>query len=433
VSRTGTRTLAALLVGAVLGAATAAGNALLLYTGHGFLRAAGLLIASTILAVAAGVWAGAPEPEDAHTPVRSRSRWVTLIIALLMGGAFTVAWGTREPLQNLALGGALAVLFVVALPAYAAGALLAALHARERQDLPAHGSGSVAAAATAGAAFGVLISTSVLIQNLEPYGIYYLAAGLLTLMAMMEWSSTGQPHTRIADMRDHVAIITGAGKAGQLGFAIARRFLSAGASVVVTGHGDDIERTAAELGSSDRVAAVRADLTDEAQVLAVLQSARDRFGRLDSVINTAGGLTLIKPISETSSAEWEREIRRNASTALLMSRAALPLLRETRGAIVNFASPAGSRAVANMGAYSAAKAAVIALTRALALEEKRHGVRVNAIAPGMMDTEQNMQSAADDAEFVRRDDVAGVALFLAGPESRGITGETIHVTATARD
>jgi NAD(P)-dependent dehydrogenase (short-subunit alcohol dehydrogenase family) len=431
VSRTGIRTLAALLVGAALGAATAAGNALLLYTGHGFLRAAGLLVASTILAVAAGVWAGAPEADDVLAPVRSRSRWVTLIMALVVGGAFAALWGTSEPLQNLALGGAFAVLLVVALPAYAAGALLATLHARERQDLPAYDAGSVAAAATAGAAFGVLISTSVLIQNLEPYGIYYGAAGLLTLMAMMEWSSTGQPHTRTADMRDHVAIITGAGKAGQLGFAIARRFLSAGASVVVTGLGDDIEAVAAELGSGERVAAVRADLTDEAQVLAVLQTARDRFGRLDSVINTAGGLTLIKPVAETSAVEWEREIRRNAGTALLMSRAALPLLRETRGAIVNFASPAGARAVANMGAYSAGKAAVIALTRALALEEKAHGVRVNAIAPGMMDTGQNVQSAADDAEFVNRDDVASVALFLAGPDSHGITGETIHVTATA--
>jgi NAD(P)-dependent dehydrogenase (short-subunit alcohol dehydrogenase family) len=83
--------------------------------------------------------------------------------------------------------------------------------------------------------------------------------------------------------------------------------------------------------------------------------------------------------------------------------------------------------VAKLGAYSAAKASVIALTRALALEEKANGVRVNAIAPGFMDTAQNRQSAGDDAVFVTRQDVASAVLFLASREARGISGELIHV------
>jgi NAD(P)-dependent dehydrogenase (short-subunit alcohol dehydrogenase family) len=117
----------------------------------------------------------------------------------------------------------------------------------------------------------------------------------------------------------------------------------------------------------------------------------------------------------------------NAETVLNMSRACLPLLRESRGAIVNFASPAGERAVATLGAYSAAKAAVIALTRSLALEELAAGVRVNAIAPGMIDTDQNRASAGPDAKFVSREDVSNVVLFLVSDASKGITGQTIHV------
>lgn len=421
----GTRTLAALTVGAVLGATTAAGNALLLYTGQGFLRAAGLLVSSTVMAVAAGIWAG--EPESDGDGGSSRGRWIGIIIALLLGGAFTALWVGRESLRTLAVGGALAVLFVLALPAYAAGALMAGLHTRDRLQRRSAG-GGVASAAVAGAGLGVLASTTVLIQNLEPWGVYYGGAALLTLVSMLEWRGTVQPARRSADMRDHVAIITGAGNPGQLGFAIARHFLAAGARVVITDIGD-IEASAAQLGSADSVLALRADLTDEAQVLHLVHAASEQFGRIDSVVNAAGGLTLTKPIAETSAADWEREIRRNAGTALLLSRAALPLLRESRGAIVNFASPAGERAVANLGAYSAAKAAVIALTRALALEERETGVRANAIAPGPIDTEQNLKDAGDDAKarFVSRDDVASVVLFLASPDARGISGETIHV------
>ena len=132
-------------------------------------------------------------------------------------------------------------------------------------------------------------------------------------------------------------------------------------------------------------------------------------------------------VVDTTPEEWQREIERNAGTALRLSRAALPLLRESRGSIVNFAAPAATRAVARLAAYSAAKAAVVALTRALAIEEKSNGVRVNAIAPGLMDTDQNRREMGEDVTYVGRDDVASVALFLAGPASRGITGETVQV------
>jgi NAD(P)-dependent dehydrogenase (short-subunit alcohol dehydrogenase family) len=190
-----------------------------------------------------------------------------------------------------------------------------------------------------------------------------------------------------------------------------------------------VNEIARELGPADRISGAVADLLDEAAVRALMSAARERYGRLDALINVAGGLSVIKTMENTTSEEWHREIQRNADTAFNVARAALPLLRESRGAIVNFASPAGLRAVKDLGAYSAAKAAVIALSRALALEERTHGVRVNVIAPGMIDTEQNRKNAEDPSKvrWVTREQVADAALFLISNEGKGINGEVVHV------
>jgi 3-oxoacyl-[acyl-carrier protein] reductase/2-deoxy-D-gluconate 3-dehydrogenase len=231
-------------------------------------------------------------------------------------------------------------------------------------------------------------------------------------------------------MNGKVAIITGVGARGQLGYAIADRFLGAGASVIVSARGPAIETLADELAHMGRtVHAVAADLTDDEDVARLIDAARERFGRLDVLVNVAGGLTLIKPLAETSPEEWRREIQRNAETVLRVSTAALPLLRASSGAIINFASPAGERAAKSLGAYSAAKAAVIAITRAMALEEKSQHVRVNAIAPGTIDTEQNRADVEDpaSAKFVKREEIADVVLFLASDAASGISGETVHV------
>jgi NAD(P)-dependent dehydrogenase (short-subunit alcohol dehydrogenase family) len=418
----GRRTLAALAAGSALGATMTAGTALLLYTGHGFLRAAGLLVSSTIMAVGAGVWAGAP---DSERDVQSRSRWLLFIGALLAAGAFAALWTDRADLRGAAAGGALAVLLLLALPGYAAGALLVALHARERIQFGWLDAGSVAAAAIAGCALGVMLATSILIQNLDAYGIYYAGAGLLILASAVEWSVTGAAIGG-RGMKDHVAIITGVGSAGQVGYTVAARFLAAGARALVTDRSAEVEQLARSLGDEDAVIGVRADLLVDDDVARIIHVVRERFGRADSLINVAGGLSVAGNIEDTTPEQWQRELQRNAETTLRMSRAALPLLRESRGAIVNFAAPAGMRAVKGLGAYSAAKAAVIALTRTLALEEKG-AVRVNAIAPGMVDTEQNRAEAGDDAAYVSRDDIAAVALFLAGPDASGVSGETISV------
>src|SRR5690606_15810004 len=125
-------------------------------------------------------------------------------------------------------------------------------------------------------------------------------------------------------------------------YALARRFIDAGARICVTDVTANVLELARELGED--TLAVQADLTDTAAVDRLIEQIRARFGRLDIVVNTAGGLSVIKPLAETTSAEWQREVQRNAETVLSVTRAALPLLRSEGGAVINFASPAALRA-----------------------------------------------------------------------------------------
>lgn len=420
------------LAGVALGAGTAAGTALLLYTGQGFLATAGFLLAVSIAAAAAGIWVGGPHAGARSAPGR---RWFWAVLAFAAAGAFAVLWSARPALRATGIGGALAVLLILAEPAYASGSLIGALEARDRQAHGlAPGTGGTAVAALIGAAAGILVATTVLIPNINAPGVFLAAAALLAVTAGIQATRARRAtHAEDPTMNEHCVIITGVGDSGQVGFAVARRFLAAGWRAVITAPSAAVHDRAAELAASGELAAVRADLTEPADVATLIDTVRERFGRLDAVINVAGGLTVIKPLADTESDEWRREIERNAGTAYHVCRAVLPLLRERGGAIVNFAAVAGQRAAANLGAYSASKAAVIALTRSLALEERSNGVRVNAIAPAMIDTDQNRRALGDaqDTRFVTRDEIAEVAFFLATPASSGVTGATIPVVGNA--
>ena len=222
-----------------------------------------------------------------------------------------------------------------------------------------------------------------------------------------------------------VVVVTGVSDEGQVGFAVARRLHAAGARLVVTGLNDGVEACARALGAD--VVAVVADLATDDGVAAVISAARDRFDRIDGLVNVAGGLSVTATVENTTPEQWLGEYERNAGTAFRMTRAALPLLRASRGTVVNFASPAGERAIASLAAYSAAKAGGIALTRALALEERAHGVRANAIAPGMIDTAQNRAESPDATRLVARESIAETVLFLLSFASAGISGETVRV------
>jgi NAD(P)-dependent dehydrogenase (short-subunit alcohol dehydrogenase family) len=415
--------LATILVGAALGISATGGAAILLYTQHGFLATAGFLISLTIVAIAAGLWAGAPAGTS-PTSGRRGGAWTAAIVALGASAAFAAVWIGSAALRASTFGGAAAVLIILAAPGYTLGLLLAGL-AHRAAAAPLGPAAAVAA--LIGIAGGVLASANWLIPRYDAPHLF-LGAGLMVALAATSAARRGGAQREVV-MPQQTVIVTGVGAEGQLGFTIAQAFLAAGANVVVTGTSAAVETLATRLDAW--VAAVRADLTQAADAERVVATALDRFGRLDAVINTAGGLSVIGTVEETSADELTRELERNVTTAFVMSRAALPALRETRGAIVCFAAPAGQRALRRLAAYSAAKAGVIAFTRSLALEERDHGLRINAIAPGPIDTEQNRTVMEKGTRFVSREEVARVALFLAGPAASGISGETIRVMGDA--
>src|SRR5690606_10323979 len=380
---------------------------------------------SVVLAgVAAGLWAGWPGGRG-----RAGGRWVLAVLAFALAAVFATAWGASPGLRAAAVGRGAAVLLLLAHPSYAAGSLLAALTARGAPGRDGASGAGVTLGMLLGAAAGVVLAAATLIPNFNP-GTVLLGCGVAaTGGAALDALRGPEPADEGGAMRGKVVLITGVGRRGQVGFALAQAFLAEGARLVVTSRSAEVEQAARELSGQGEVLGVAADLTRSEDVETLMEAARERYGRLDVVVNTAGGLRVIKPLAETTPEEWDDEVDRNARTAFLVSRAALPLLRESRGAIINFASPAGGRAAARLGAYSAGKAGVIALTRAMALEEKRHGVRVNAVAPGMIDTEDNRRSVEDPTKvkWVTREEVARVVLFLASEASSGISGETIRV------
>ena len=433
------RTAAAVTTGLVLGATALAGGALLLYAGEGFLSSAGFLIGLVVLSAAAGLWVGAPDgPAPGHR--RMVGRWM-LAVGSLVVASFVATWWLRFPsFQTSALGAPLALVLLLAEPAYAAGALLAALAARRRAWLgagwyaarrgPGLASGEgedraagVAVPALVGVAVGAVAAAAWLIPSYPPGLVFLGGALVLAVAGTLEMVLAGEP--KEGRMRDRVVIVTGVGGRGQVGFAVAEALVAQGAHVVVTGRSAEVESHAAELGA----VAVVADLAEAEGAERVVEAARTGWGRLDALVNVAGGLGVTKPLAETSPEEWQREQDANARTVFVMTRAALPLLRESGGRVVNFASPAGERAVKGLGAYSAAKAGVVALTRALALEEKARGVRVNAVAPGMVDTAENEAAteSPDRSKWVTREEVVAVVLFLVGEASSGVNGQVIGV------
>ena len=233
------------------------------------------------------------------------------------------------------------------------------------------------------------------------------------------------------DLHGKVALITGVGRVGQIGHAIAKGFAEAGAKLVLAdvnavGLADRVREFKA---AGHRVASSAGDLTMPAAARAAVAVARQQFGGLDVVVNVAGGLVNYGSALELAPEQFEKELAVNVKTTFYVSQAAVPaLLERGGGAIVNFASMAVLKPQSQMASYTAAKAAVAGLTRAFAREFRDQGVRVNAVAPGTMKTADNLAQMKDaNVRWVELDQLVTAVLFLASDEAQAVTGEILPV------
>lgn len=232
-------------------------------------------------------------------------------------------------------------------------------------------------------------------------------------------------------LEDKVAVVTGVSGDGQVGQTVAQFLAGNGAKLVICSRSKDkVEARAEELRAlGGTVLAMAGSLTDESQVKRLIDNTVKEFGRIDILVNLAGGLTRYKPAVEFTLEDWRAEIDNNLLTAFLTSRAAFPHLQAAGdGVVINFAR--AGNAQANMVAYNCAKAGIEALTRTLALEGRDLGIRVNAIGPGLVETKSNIAAMKpkDTKNWTKREDIADTVLFLCSPAAAGVTGQTIDVT-----
>jgi len=229
----------------------------------------------------------------------------------------------------------------------------------------------------------------------------------------------------MANSTARVIAITGA--FGTLGAAVARA-AAPGARLALI----DFAKTApASVPSGDEVLALGGvDLTDPAQAKAAVEAVVQRFGRMDALVNVAGGFRW--EMHEGGEPDtWRNLFRMNVETTANACRAAIPALRASgSGRIVNTGANGAVKAAAGMGAYAASKAGVHRLTEALAEELKADGICVNAVLPSIIDTPVNRADMpdADFSAWVKPEDLAAVILFLASEAARAVTGALVPVT-----
>lgn len=232
------------------------------------------------------------------------------------------------------------------------------------------------------------------------------------------------------DFTDQVVIVTGG--AGNLGQAVTRAFYAAGArvAVVVRKRQDAMDAFGAELPEGDRCVYVAGDLADESSVAGIVREVMDRFGHIDGLVNTAGGIRAGTPLHETPVDVWDFMMSLNARTVFLMSRAVIPhMLARRRGRIISVSARAALKGTAKHGPYNAAKMAIIRLTETMAAELRQQGITANCILPGTIDTPAN-RAETPDADFTRwvsPESLAGVILFLASEAAADVNGAAIPV------
>jgi len=242
------------------------------------------------------------------------------------------------------------------------------------------------------------------------------------------------------DLDGRIAVVSAAG-AG-IGAATAALLVRSGCTVIgIDLDGDALEQQRSALGDEGAFHPLVADVSDPVAVQAAIdEAARLGGGRIDVLANVAGGSRPGQDVVELDPAEWDRLVRVNLTSVYLMCRAVIPVMRaHGGGAIVNVSSGAGVRGMHRNPAYVAAKAGVVALTRALALDHGPEGIRTNCVAPGPVATPlmrrnrtpEQIEALARDVSVLGRlgepEELADVIVWLASDASSYVLGQTIEV------
>lgn len=247
----------------------------------------------------------------------------------------------------------------------------------------------------------------------------------------------------MGSIKDKVALITGA--ASGIGKATAELFTVEGANVILVDidveRGEQLKRKLQ--GLNPQTLFIKADVSKDNEVRRMVRRAIEEFNRIDILFNNAG-IGIFGSVVSLTEEEWDREIEVNLKSVFLVSKYVIPeMQRSGGGTIINTASGAGIVGTKFSVAYCASKGGIIALTKAMALDHAKDGIRVNAIAPGVVDTPFNdkILAESDDPERARKEmedahpmgrlcapeEVATVALFLASEDSSFITGTVLSV------
>ena len=242
------------------------------------------------------------------------------------------------------------------------------------------------------------------------------------------------------DLKGRVAVVTGGN--GGIGLGMARGMAAAGAAIVVAGRNrEKSARAVTELeGLGAQAVAIEVDVADEASVTALIHAAAEPWGRLDVLVNNAG-TNIRKQPQDLTLDEWRRVLDTNLTSAFLASRAAYPGMKaQGGGKIINIGSMMSIFGASFASAYAASKGGMVQFTKALATAWARDNIQVNAVLPGWIDTELTQGARREVPGLHERvlartpagrwgvgDDLAGIAVFLAGRASDFVTGTAIPV------
>ncbi len=235
----------------------------------------------------------------------------------------------------------------------------------------------------------------------------------------------------MAELQGRVALITGASRG--IGRAIAFAYAKAGASVAVTARtAEQLDSLVKEIDAGGGTAlAIPADLAVEGDIQNITDATRQRFGRVDILVNNAAIIHPRIDLVDFDPTLWRQVLDVNLTAVALLTKAVLPgMIAQGSGKVINISSIGGRKGARGRSAYRVTKAALISLTESVAAEVKRYGIDVNCICPGGVDTEGyreafNNQGRADNPRLMASEEVANLALFLASDASSAVTGAAI--------